>query len=60
MEFLFTKEVAQRMGDLERGHHVGVGELAATMYHNLEQMCSKETNNASNDVVFCEPDGPKD
>lgn len=44
MDFLFTKDVAQRMGDLERGHHVGVGKMAIAMYRELGLKNPKESD----------------
>ena len=35
MEFKFTKEVAERMAELEDGHHVGAGSLALEMYQRM-------------------------
>lgn len=51
MKILFTKDVAQRMGNLERGQHVGVGEQAIEMYRYLGLTHSKEVVGAFANLV---------
>lgn len=59
MEFIFTKEVEQRMGKYESGHHVGVGKVALAMYRDLgllekpdeRNISSKASTRTSKDII---------
>lgn len=51
MKFMFTKNVAHRMGDLERGHHVDAGTVALAMYRDLGLLEQPNQRKSSKRIV---------